>query len=119
MAWIRIWLSQTSSFLSWDERDRVRGRRSGGYERGVVIRRRPERVIKWGGHRSDRGDWDRPKEEVMGDGDQGGGQKEEVRRGRGKTEQITDDDGQGGGVQRKWWSKEAVRGRSGGKTHTR
>ena len=43
-------------------------------------------MIKWGGHRSDGGDWVRQKEEVMGDGDQGGGQKEEVRRGSGETE---------------------------------
>lgn len=68
-------------------------------------------MIKWGGHRSDRGDWDRQKEEVMGDRDQGGGQKEEVRRGRGEREQIAGDGGQGGGVQRKWWSKEEVGGR--------
>lgn len=54
-------------------------------------------MTKWGGHRSDGGDQVRQREEVVGVGDQGGGQKEEVRRGS-------------GGIQRKWRSKE-VRGR--------
>lgn len=67
-------------------------------------------MIKWGGHGSDGGDWYRQREEVMGDGDQEGGQKEEFRRGSGEREQIMSDDGRGGGVQRKWWLKEEVRG---------
>lgn len=91
-------MGQTSSFLCWGEREQVRGRRSGGYQRGV--HHEEKRELTRGGHRSD--DWDRqrevagghgqsrsgPRGEIMGDGGPGGGQKESVRRGRGQREQF-------------------------------
>lgn len=63
-AWLRISFGQTSPLLCWDERERVRGRKSGGYQREVVIRRKSGREIKCGDHRSDRGDWDRQREKA-------------------------------------------------------